>query len=510
MNNYKNLSIYDTNLEDCKIVNPRRFGDKRGFFESVTIDELNHLGFTKFNQFSDSKSNKGILRGLHYQLDPYSQAKMVRCVRGKVVDIIRDVRLDSSTYGKALAIELTPENGTFLYVPRGFAHAYLSLEDDSLFEYYVDNEYNTRKEGGISYKDDTMKISLYSKDIDDEEYNIEELSIYELLDKYGIDEPIISDKDEQRKTLKEEKPEFRKEKKRYLVTGVNGQLGHDIVKELYARGENDVLALDKDEMDITNKDEVSKVVKTYKPDIIFHCAAWTQVDKAEEEKEMCEIVNVIGTKNLTDASIEVGAKIIYMSTDYVFDGKKEGLYTEEDEVNPKSVYGLTKYKGEEEVRRNPNHFITRISWVFGVNGNNFIKTMIKLSDKYKELNVVDDQVGSPTYTVDLAKLLVEMAHTDKYGTYNATNTGYCSWAEFAEEIFKEYGVDIKVNHVSTDDYYKGREHAIRPNNSKFDWSKLEENGFNKLPTWQDALKRYINEFNNTTEGKILKLKKESK
>ena len=504
---YKNLTITNTTAEDCKIVDPRRFGDARGFFESVTIDELEHLGFSKFNQFSDSMSGKGILRGLHYQKDPYCQAKMVRCVRGSVVDIVRDVRKDSPTYGKCVAVELTPENGTFLYVPRGYAHAYLALQDDSLFEYYVDNEYNTRLEGGISYKDPDMMIDLYTKSLDDEEYNVENLSIYELLEKYGIDKPLISDKDETRKPLSETEVDFKKERRRYLVTGVGGQLGHDIVRELEARGEIDILAPDRETMDITDRDSVMELIRAYKPDVIFHCAAYTAVDKAEEDKETCEKINVEGTRNIVDASIEVGAKILYMSTDYVFDGTKEGLYKEDDEVNPQSVYGQTKFQGEEEVRRNPNHFITRISWVFGINGNNFVKTMIKLSNRFEELKVVDDQIGSPTYTVDLSKLLVEMAHTDKYGTYNATNRGYCTWADFAEAIFKEYGVDVKVNHVTTDEYYGDKPHATRPENSEFDFTKLEENGFAKMPEWQDALRRYINEFNNSTEGKVLSLRR---
>ena len=507
MEKYKNLTITETNGLDCLIVNTRRFGDARGFFESVTKAEQKHLGFKEFHQFSDSMSGKGILRGLHYQEDPYCQAKMVRCVRGKVVDIVRDVRKDSPTFGETVAVELTPENGTFLYVPRGYAHAYLALEDDSLFEYFVDNEYNTRKEGGISYKDPEMVVNLYTRKNDEEEYTSEKLSIYDLLEKYGIDKPLISPKDEERKPLSETEVNFARTPRKYLVTGVKGQLGYDIVKELRARGETDILALDRDEMDITDKDQVMSIVEAYKPDVIFHCAAWTSVDKAEEEKEACENVNVTGTRNIVDASIKVGAKIVYMSTDYVFDGKKEGYYTEDDKANPQSVYGETKYAGEEEVRRNPNHFITRISWVFGINGNNFVKTMIKLSQKYKELSVVNDQIGSPTYTVDLSKLLVEMAHTDKYGTYNATNTGYCTWAEFAEAIFKEYGAKVKVNHVTTAEYFKDKPHATRPENSKFTWDKLEANGFALMPEWDDALGRYIEEFNESTEGKLLALKR---
>ena len=293
---------------------------------------------------------------------------------------------------------------------------------------------------------------------------------------------------------------------RYLVTGVKGQLGYDIVKELKRRNETEILALDVSEMDITNREQVFDVVTEYKPDVIFHCAAWTAVDKAEDEKELCEKVNVVGTKNMTDASLEVGAKIIYMSTDYVFDGKKEGIYEPDDQVNPQSVYGDTKYRGEEEVRRNPKHFITRISWVFGINGKNFIRTMLNLSEKLDSLNVVDDQIGSPTYTVDLAKLLVDMAQSEDYGTYHATNEGYCSWAEFAEYIFQTNEKTTKINHVTTEEYLEltGTKQAYRPRNSKMSKEKLLENGFEKLPTWQDAVNRYSEELK--TE-KILQLKK---
>lgn len=282
---------------------------------------------------------------------------------------------------------------------------------------------------------------------------------------------------------------------KYLITGYKGQLGYDIYRELRSRGIIDITATDKDEMDITNRDEVMEFVKRENPDVIFHCAAWTAVDKAEEMSDLCELVNVVGTKNLVDASIECGAKIIYMSTDYVFDGTKDGIYTEEDKVNPKSVYGKTKYLGEEEVRRNPNHFITRISWVFGINGNNFIKTMLRLSDSHDTLSVVDDQIGSPTYTVDLAKLLVDMSETDKFGTYNATNEGYVSWADFAEYIFKVNEKNVKVNHVSTDEYLKmtGTVQAYRPRNSRLSKDKLEENGFDRLPSWEDATERYSHE-----------------
>lgn len=274
---------------------------------------------------------------------------------------------------------------------------------------------------------------------------------------------------------------------KYLITGVKGQLGYDIIRELNKRGENSYLAADVDNMDITDRKQVRDIVLSYKPDVIIHCAAWTQVDKAEDEILKCYKVNVAGTKNLVDASIEIGAKMIYISTDYVFDGTKDGIYEPSDEVNPKSIYGLTKFLGEEETRRNPNHFITRVSWVFGINGNNFIKTMLRLAETRSELNVVNDQIGSPTYTVDLAKILVDMANSEEYGTYHVTNEEYCSWAEFAEYIFSSNGLNIKVNKITSDEY---PQKAERPKNSKMSKEKLLIKGFQKLPTWKSAVDRY--------------------
>lgn len=465
----------ETNLQDCYILEPQRFGDERGYFESVTERELKELGFNRIFQVSNSLSGKGIVRGLHFQKDPYCQAKVVRCHRGAVLDVVVDMREDSPSYGKWTSVELTPENGRLLYVPRGFAHGFVSLRDDTLFEYYVDNEYKPRLEGGILWNDPGLQINWD-----------------EIFAKYEIEKPILSGKDQVRETLEECETKFRREPKRYFITGFKGQLGYDIVRELNNRGEYDIMATDIDELDITNREQVMSMIKEYKPDVIFHCAAWTAVDKAENMEDKVYDINVNGTKNLVDASIEVGAKIVYMSTDYVFDGTKEGAYLEDDQVNPMSVYGKTKYQGEEEVRRNPNHFITRISWVFGINGNNFIKTMLKLSETKSELNVVDDQIGSPTYTVDLAKLLVEMCETEKYGTYHVNNEGTCSWAEFAEYIMELNERQTKINKVTTEEYLEitGSKQAYRPRNSVLSKDKLVDNGFEMLPSWQDATERY--------------------
>lgn len=473
-------NVIKTNLTDCFIVEENRFGDDRGYFTSVTNAQLEELGFKNFHQKSESLSCKGVVRGLHFQKDPYCQAKVVSCTKGRVLDVVVDLRKDSPTYKQYTYVELTPENGRMLFVPRGFAHGFVALEDDTTFNYMVDNKYYPRLDGGIPWNDPEINIPW-----DD------------IFKEYGIDTPILSEKDQKHKTLSESNLQFVREPRRYLVTGVKGQLGYDIVRELNARGEYDVLAIDRDEMDITDKEQVMKIIKAYKPDVIFHCAAWTAVDKAQELVDACTAVNVEGPRNITDAAIEVGAKVIYMSTDYVFDGNKplDELYNENDIPNPQSVYGKTKFEGEEEIRRNPRHFITRISWVFGVNGNNFIKTMLKLADKYPELTVVNDQVGSPTYTVDLAKLLVEMAHTEKYGTYHVNNEGYCSWAEFAKYIMESNDKDTKINPVTTEEYYEGKDMskiAYRPRNSKLDKSKLEEE-FYRLPSWQDATDRYCKE-----------------
>ena len=274
---------------------------------------------------------------------------------------------------------------------------------------------------------------------------------------------------------------------KYFITGVSGQLGHDIVEELKSRNYNDYLAPTGAELDITDKEKVLKVISEYNPDVIFHCAAYTAVDKAEEEKDKCYNVNVNGTKNIVEAAKEVGAKVVYISTDYVFDGTKEGIYEPNDPTNPINQYGYTKLEGEKAALELDNSLVVRISWVFGINGNNFIKTMLRLSETKTELNVVSDQIGSPTYTYDLAKLLIDMALNNKSGIYHATNEEYCSWYEFAKYIFEVNGKDMKVNPILTKDYPTA---AKRPLNSKMDKSKLEEDGLYRLPSWKDATERF--------------------
>ncbi len=284
---------------------------------------------------------------------------------------------------------------------------------------------------------------------------------------------------------------------RFLVTGVKGQLGYDVVRELRHRGFDDIIGIDKEELDITDEKAVHAYVKACKPDVIFHNAAWTAVDKAEQFQDEVYKVNALGPKYLAEAAEEAGAKIVYISTDYVFPGDGETYYKPEDPVGPKSTYGRTKWQGEEFVRAYVRHFIVRISWVFGINGNNFVKTMLRLGRTHSELNVVDDQIGSPTYTFDLARLLVDIALSEEYGTYHATNEGVCSWAEFAKEIFRLAKMSVTVHPVTTEEYKKlNPNQTDRPLNSRMSKDKLEQKGFKRLPTWQDALKRYIDELRN--------------
>lgn len=275
---------------------------------------------------------------------------------------------------------------------------------------------------------------------------------------------------------------------RILVTGVKGQLGHDVMNELAKRGHTGI-GVDVEEMDITDAKKVEEVIKASEVDAVIHCAAYTAVDAAEDQVELCRKINAEGTENIAKVCKELDIKMMYISTDYVFDGEGTRPWKPDDERHPLNVYGQTKYEGELAVEKYLDKFFTiRIAWVFGVNGKNFIKTMLKLSETHSELNVVDDQIGSPTYTYDLAVLMVDMIETEKYGRYHATNEGLCSWYEFACEIFRQAGRDVKVNPVSSEEFPAK---AKRPHNSRMDKSKLSENGFTPLPAWQDALKRYL-------------------
>lgn len=278
-----------------------------------------------------------------------------------------------------------------------------------------------------------------------------------------------------------------------LVTGVKGQLGYDVVNELEKRG-LEAVGVDIEEMDITDAESVAGVIKQAAPEAVIHCAAYTAVDAAEEQEEICRRVNADGTRNIAKVCRELDIKMIYISTDYVFDGQGTRPWEPEDARQPLNVYGQTKYEGELAVQELlEKYFIVRIAWVFGVNGKNFIKTMLRLAETNKRITVVNDQYGSPTYTYDLARLLVDMVQTEKYGVYHATNEGICTWYEFACEIFKQADIDMEVVPVSSAEY---QAKAKRPENSRMSKEKLTANGFDRLPLWQDALKRYLEAIRN--------------
>ena len=298
-----------------------------------------------------------------------------------------------------------------------------------------------------------------------------------------------------------------------FVTGVGGQLGHDVMNELHKRGYegvgsdiapeysgvqdgSEVCTMPYVAMDITDADMVYSVLTEVKPDVVIHCAAWTAVDLAEDEDKQEKVwaINASGTQNIATVCKEINCKMVYISTDYVFNGQGETPWQPDcKEYAPLNVYGQTKLEGELAVANTlEKYFIVRIAWVFGRNGNNFIKTMLNIGKKYDTLRVVNDQIGTPTYTLDLSRLLVDMVETEKYGYYHATNEGgYISWYDFACEIFRQAGYETKVNPVTTAEY--GLSKAARPFNSRLDKAKLVENGFEPLPIWQDALARYLKE-----------------
>ena len=275
-----------------------------------------------------------------------------------------------------------------------------------------------------------------------------------------------------------------------LVTGVKGQLGYDVVNELEKRG-HEAVGVDIQEMDITDESSVRRVIGDEAPDAVIHCAAYTAVDAAEDNVELCRRVNADGTQYIASMCRELDVPMVYISTDYVFDGEGARPWEPDDERHPLNAYGQTKYEGELAVQNTlDKYFIVRIAWVFGVNGKNFIKTMLNLAKSRDTITVVNDQFGSPTYTYDLARLLVDMVQTDRYGCYHATNEGICTWYEFACEIFRQAGVQINVVPVTAAEYPAK---AKRPSNSRMSKEKLTKNGFERLPEWQDALARYLKE-----------------
>ena len=496
------VDFFGEGLEDCYIVIADKFGDSRGFFSPRFIqkeldENIPNKVFEGTVQENASCSQKGVIRGLHYQLDPKCQTKLVGVTDGEAIDVIVDIRPDSPTFKKWFGIRLNPYEKQLL-VPKGFAHGFIALKDNTVFHYLVDNDYAPSMEDGMPWDDKSVDIDWKS-----------------IFESNGIkeDELLTSPKDKLHSSLDEKMKKgevtfkrsnlepsdaYYNSRCKVMVTGGAGQLGYDVIKELQKRGYKDIYAPTSEELDLTQKELVDKAMKEYKPDLVIHCAAYTAVDNAEDDKEKAGKVNIDATKYIAENCKELGSKLIYISTDYVFDGSKDlsEVYEVSDETNPQSVYGLTKLMGEKAALSNPKTFIVRTSWVFGINGKNFMRTMLNLCETRDELNVVSDQYGSPTYTVDLSKLLVDMAGTEKYGLYHANNEGYCNWAEFAEEIFRQNDKDVIVHHVTSEEY---PQKAYRPRNSKLSKNALIDNDFDLLPSWKDAVRRYSKELKITKQ-----------
>lgn len=460
------MNVSKTEFKGLLVVETDVYGDHRGWFtESYTKNKFVENGID-FNFVQDNQSysaQKGTLRGIHFQSNPKAQTKMIRCTRGAIIDTVVDLRKGSDTYKKWFSIELSAENKKQLLIPKGFGHGFLTITDDVEVQYKVDEYYSKENDRSIRFDDPEIGID------------------------WGITNPILSDKDLNAPSLKDSDANF---SIKVLVTGVNGQLGHDVVRRLDVLGiENK--GVDREDFDLTNQKQTEEYIINYKPDVVVHCAAYTAVDKAEEDKENCFKVNVDGTRFIVEVCKKVDAKMVYISTDYVFDGLGNEPQLETKETNPINYYGYSKEQGEEVVRDIlDNHFIVRTSWVYGKNGSNFVKTMLRLAETKSELNVVSDQIGVPTYTKDLAVLICDMIQTTKYGTYHGVNDGYTSWYEFAKKIFELTNIDIKVNPVPSSEYPT---QAKRPLNSKLSKEQLDRNNFNRLPNWEDALSRYLKE-----------------
>lgn len=467
------MQVTKTEIEDVLIIEPRVFGDHRGWFtETFSKKAFKEKGIQiDFVQDNHSFSaQKGTLRGLHFQKNPKSQAKLIRCTKGKILDVAVDLRRGSATYKQWIAVELSEDNKKQILVPKGFAHAFLALTGDVEVQYKVDEYYAPECDRSIRF--------------DDPEIGIE----------WGIDAPILSEKDLNAPLLKDSDAEF---SIKVLVTGANGQLGYDLAKSLKKR-HIDVVESTRKDFDITDKENTKEFVLRANPDVIIHCAAYTAVDQAEDEKELCYSVNVDGTRNVAEAAKEVNAKLVYVSTDYVFDGTGKDPYPENKNTNPVNYYGYTKEQGEKIVRELiDKYFIVRTSWLYGSNGTNFVKTMMRLTETRREISVVSDQVGAPTYTKDLANFITDLIQTDKFGVYHGVNEGYCSWYEFAKAIFEKTKTQITTNPVETSGYPTK---AKRPLNSRLSKDNTDKAGVERLAHWDEALSRFLEELK-SREGK---------
>lgn len=463
------FNVKEIEIEGIKIIKPKIFGDNRGFFlESYSKREFEKLEIAnEFVQDNHSKSKKGVLRGLHFQ-NKHSQGKLIRVIKGKIYDIVVDIRKASSTYGKYFGIELSEIDKTMLYIPRGFAHGFLTLEDDTEIEYKCDDLYYPQYESGIMYDDKDLNIDWK-------------------LEKYGITELTLSEKDKKHQSFKEYTERYQGDY--VLLTGANGQLGQDFQK-LFDRLGIKYIATDYQELDITNKEKVKEYIDNNNFTVVINCAAYNNVDKAEEEVEKCYALNACAPRNLTEICKVKNIIFATYSTDFVFDGEKEIPYTEEDTPNPLSVYSQAKLEGEKYSLEYEKTFLIRTSWVFGMGNNNFCKQVINWSKDRDILKIVDDQISSPTYSKDLAEFSWDLIQTDKYGLYHFSNSGEASKYEQAEYILKKIGWCGKLERAKTNDFPLK---AKRVKYSKLDSSKIERAVNRKIPHWKEGIDRFLEE-----------------
>ncbi|UNC93476.1 dTDP-4-dehydrorhamnose reductase [Candidatus Contubernalis alkalaceticus] len=458
------MKITGTRFKGLLIVETDVYGDNRGWFtETFTKNKFIEKGMDiEFVQDNHSYSaKKNTLRGIHFQNNPEAQTKIIRCTRGSIADIVVDLRKGSETYKQWLRIELSAHNKKQLFIPKGFGHGFLTLTDDCEVQYKVDRYYSIEHDRGIKYNDPEIGIE------------------------WGVKEPILSRKDLLAPLLKNSDVNY---SIKVMVTGASGQLGLDVVKRLKVLG-IEAVGVSRDVLNITDKKQTEDYIITNRPDVVIHCAAYTKVDQAEDEKEHCYLTNVEGTRNIAQACSQVDAKMVYISTDYVFDGEGESPHREEKSPGPINFYGYSKVQGEAIVKEAlEKYYIVRTSWLYGHNGNNFVKKILKLAQSRDEINVVNDQIGSPTYTEDLSVLICDMIQTNKYGIYHGVNEGYCSWYQFALAVFGNAGIDIKVNPISSS---KCLAKAERPLNSRLSTENTVKNGFQKLPQWEGALVRFL-------------------
>ena len=465
------LKKIETNLQGIYIVEPLVFRDDRGFFlESYNKTEFEKIGiFEEFVQDNHSKSKKGVLRGLHFQTKQ-SQAKLVRVIKGRILDIVVDIRKNSGTYGKWHGIELSAENKKMLYVSKGFAHGFLTLEDDTEIEYKCDEFYVPQYDSGIMWNDKDININ----------WNFE---------KYGLKEEdiVLSEKDKKHQSFKEYTEKYIGEN--VLLTGADGQLGQDFQK-LFDKLGIKYTATDYRELDVTDKEKVKEFIDNKNFTMIINCAAYNNVDKAEEESEKCYALNSHVPKYLAEICKEKNIVFVTYSTDFVFDGEKEIPYIEEDIPNPLSIYSKAKLEGERYSLEYEKSFVIRTSWVFGMGNNNFCKQVINWSKGKDKLRIVDDQISSPTYSKDLAEYSWKLVQTDKYGLYHLSNDGEASKFEQAQYILKKIGWKGILERAKTEEFPLP---AKRAEYSKLDSSKIEKIINKKIPHWKTGIDKFLEE-----------------